>query len=667
MRIGVDYYPEHWEKERWTTDLSLMREAGIQVVRIGEFDWALYEPRENEYHFEWMDEILDFMASHQMKVVLGTPSATPPKWMADQYGEELYQSDIHGNPKVFGTRKHYCFNSSMYREKNRTLVEKIASRYGSHPALEGWQIDNELGWANTTRCYCGKCRKKFQEYLQEKYKTIEELNKRYGTVFWSQTYDSFDQVIIPRAGACYDSCHDTQGQNPSLLLDFYRFSSDSVIRFMNEQAEIIRKYSSLPITTNMLDAAVNSGTGIDYFKMSGSLDYVTWDNYIEFQWGIAEDAAVSRDHALLRSYKHQPFWVMEEQAGPCGWSKLGPTPAPGKLRMWTYQAVANGADTVVYFRWRSCLFGTEEYWHGIIGHDGKTNRRFEEIKKTGQEMKKLSSEFGPLMPKARVAILKSFDCEWSHSIHRHVEGFDYDKLLLDYYRGFYRLGIPVDFAAPEEDLSSYQLVLAPALLMAGPEQRKNLETYVEQGGHLLLSFRSGIKSMDNTMLPQTVPGFFTELAGVRVPDYDPQFQKQTRVSGVFGQGTAELWCDILETGTADVLGVYTEDFYAGSPCFTRNSFGAGSVYYLGCDLDPEAMKNLASYLAEALSFGRPAYAQEGVERVAVTDGRRNAEFVLNHNAHTVIVPVEEPCRDYLTDQEISGEIRLEPWGVALLG
>lgn len=667
MRIGADYYPEHWEKERWTTDLSLMREAGIQVVRIGEFDWALYEPRENEYHFEWMDEILDFMAAHQMKVVLGTPSATPPKWMADQYGEELYQSDIHGNPKVFGTRKHYCFNSRMYREKNRTLVEKIASRYGSHPALEGWQIDNELGWANTTRCYCEKCRKKFQEYLQEKYQTIEELNKRYGTVFWSQTYDSFDQVIIPRAGACYDSCHDTQGQNPSLLLDFYRFSSDSVIRFMNEQAEIIRKHSSLPITTNMLDAAVNSGTGIDYFKMSGSLDYVTWDNYIEFQWGIAEDAAVSRDHALLRSYKHQPFWVMEEQAGPCGWSKLGPTPAPGKLRMWTYQAVANGADTVVYFRWRSCLFGTEEYWHGIIGHDGKTNRRFEEIKKTGQEMKKLSSEFGPLMPKARVAILKSFDCEWSHSIHRHVEGFDYDKLLLDYYRGFYRLGIPVDFAAPEEDLSSYQLVLAPALLMAGPEQRKNLETYVEQGGHLLLSFRSGIKSMDNTMLPQTVPGFFTELAGVRVPDYDPQFQKQTRVSGVFGQGTAELWCDILETGTADVLGVYTEDFYAGSPCFTRNSFGAGSVYYLGCDLDPEAMKNLASYLAEALSFGRPAYAQEGVERVAVTDGRRNAEFVLNHNVHTVIVPVEEPCRDYLTDQEISGEIRLEPWGVALLG
>ena len=554
MRIGTDYYPEHWEKERWTTDLSLMKEAGIQVVRIGEFDWALYEPREGEYHFVWMDEILDFMAAHDMKVVLGTPSATPPKWMADRYGEELYQADIHGNPKIFGTRKHYCFNSRIYREKNRILVEKIARRYGSHPALEGWQIDNELGWANTTRCYCSKCRKKFQEYLKDKYQTIDNLNRRYGTVFWSQTYNSFDEVIIPQAGACYESCHDTQGQNPSLLLDFYRFSSDSVISFMNEQAEIIRKYSRLPITTNMLDAAVNSGTGIDYFKMSESLDFVSWDNYLEFQWGIAEDAAVSRDHALIRSYRHQPFWVMEEQAGACGWSKLGPTPSPGKLRLWTYQAVAGGADTVVYFRWRSCLFGTEEYWHGILGHDGKVNRRFEEIKKVGQEMKKLSSRFGALMPKAQVAVIKSFDSEWSHSIHRHVEGFQYDRLLLDYYRGFYELGIPVDFVSPEEDLSGYRLVLAPALIMVSGPQKEKLAAYAERGGNLLLSFRSGIKTLDNTMLPQTVPGVFADLAGVTAPDYDPQLEKNTPVSGVFGEGRAELWCDILQPETADILG-----------------------------------------------------------------------------------------------------------------
>ena len=582
MRIGVDYYPEHWEKERWETDLSMMHECGIEVVRIGEFDWSLYEPSEGDYRFEWMDEILDFMQAHDMKVVLGTPSATPPKWMCDKYGEELYQKDKRGRIRPFGTRKHYCFNSAVYREENRKLVTMIARRYGKHPAVEGWQIDNELGWSNTTRCYCEKCRRKFQEYLKDKYGTIENLNRTYGTVFWSEDYNDFSQVIVPEEGACRDSDPTgTEGQNPSLVLDFDRFSSDSVISFMNEQVDIIREYSSYPVTTNMLDAGVNSGTGIDYFRMSKTLDYVSWDNYINFQWGIAENACVSRDHALLRSYKHQPFWVMEQQAGAIGWTQLGSVPQPGQLRLWTWSSVANGADTVVFFRWRSCLFGTEEYWNGILGHDGKPNRRYYEFCKVGAEMKKLSRIYGKLAPKAKVAIIKSFDSEWSHKIHRHVENFSYDRLLLDYYRAFYELGLSVEFAAPEEDLSAFDLVLAPALIMVSGEQKQNLEDYVTKGGSLLLSWRSGIKSMDNTMLPLTIPGVFADMAGITVEDYDPQYRKQTAVSGVFGEGCADLWCDIITPKDAEVLGVYTGDYYEGEACFTKNRFGEGTVYYLG--------------------------------------------------------------------------------------
>lgn len=666
MRLGADYYPEHWERERWKTDIELMHQAGIELVRIGEFDWSLYEPREGEYHFEWMDEILDFMEKNNMKVVLGTPSATPPKWMTDKYGDEIYQADIHGNSKIFGTRKHYCFNSDVYREQNRILTEKIASRYGNHPAVEDWQIDNELGWANTTRCYCKKCEKKFQNYLKEKYGTIEKLNKAYGTVFWSQEYNSFDELIIPQAGACYDTCHDTQGQNPGLLLDFDRFSSDSVISFMNETADTIRKYSDRPITTNMLDAAINSGTGIDYFKMSKTLDFVTWDNYIEFQWGKAKDETVSRDHALLRSYKHQPFWVMEQQSGACGWSKMGPTPTPGKLRLWTYQAVANGADTVVYFRWRACPFGTEEYWHGILGHDGKPNRRLEEIGKTGAEMKKLSQIYGALQPKTKVAILKSFDSEWSHAIHKHVEGFHYDSLLLDYYRVFYKMGIPVEFAAPEEDLSSYQLVLAPALLMVNDEQKKNLEAYVENGGNLLISFRSGVKNMENAMLTETVPGSFAKLAGVEVHDYDPLLEKQTGVSGVFGEGTANLWCDVITPVTAKPLGMYISDFYAGVPCMTVNSYGKGKVYYLGCDLDEIAMEKLGSYLCDQAGIAAELYTIKGVETVPATDGVNDALFLMNHNAYPVMVPLKAAYTDMLHDKETEGVIQLAPYDVAVL-
>ncbi|HKL98737.1 MAG TPA: beta-galactosidase [Mobilitalea sp.] len=665
MRIGADYYPEHWDKERWKTDAQLMIDANIKVIRLAEFAWSLFEPEDGRYEFGWLDEAMDFFGGYGIKIVLCTPSATPPKWMADQH-PEIYQDDIHGDPKVFGTRKHYCFNSSYYREKTRILAEKIAERYANHPALEAWQIDNELGWSKTTRCYCDKCKEKFQVTLKDKYKTIDTLNKSYGTVFWSQIYNSFDEVIIPRAGACYDTCYNTQGQNPALLLDYYRFASDSIVSFTKESTQAIKKHSDIPITTNFLDASVNSGTGIDYFKLSEDLDFVSWDNYIEFQWGIAKNETVSKDHALLRSYKKQPFWVMEQQSGPCGWSKMGPAPTPGKLRLWTYSAVANGSDTVVYFRWRACPFGTEEYWHGILGHDGKPNRRYEEIKRVGREMEQLSQIYGPLQPKARVAIIKSFDSEWSHSIHLHVEGFDYDKLLEAYYKPFYDMGIPVDFVTPKEDLSDYSLVFAPALLMIEDSAKENLEGYVQAGGKLLLTFRSGIKDMNNNMLMETVPGIFADLAGVEIHDYDPQFQKQTRVSGTFGEGTASLWCDIITLKSAKSLGVYVDDYYGGESCFTVNKKGSGEVYYLGCDLDDTAMDKLAKYLCGKAGISVQTYHIPGVEVVEATDGKETALFIMNHNSHPVVVPLNEEYTEMIQQEKAEKTIFLAPYEVAIL-
>lgn len=642
-----------------------MVQAKIKVIRIGEFAWSLYEPEEGKYEFTWMDEALDFFGSYGIKVVLCTPSATPPKWMVDKY-PEILQDDIHGNSKLFGTRKHYCFNNEIYREKNKALITLIAKRYGTHPAVEGWQIDNELGWANTTRCYCESCEKKFRAFLKNKYGSIGSLNKKCGTVFWSQIYNDFDQVIIPKAGACYDTCHDTQGQNPGLLLDYYRFASDSVIEFTKFCADIIREYSEYPITSNLLDAAVNSGTGIDYFKLSKELDFVTWDNYIEFQWGKAKKETVSRDHALLRSYKKQPFWVMEQQSGPCGWSKMGPTPTPGKLRLWTYQAAAQGADTVVYFRWRACPYGTEELWHGILNHDGKPNRRYEEISKIGQEMEKLSLNYGPLMPKARVAIVKSFDSEWSQSIHRQVENLYYDELLLDYYRAFSQMGIPVDFVEAGESLKEYNLVIAPMLMMATEEEQKNLKEYAKNGGNLVLTFRSGIKDMYNNMLQETVPGYFAELAGVEVEDYDPLLEKSTEVSGVFGKGKASMWCDIIKPITAKTLGIYTSDFYSGVPCFTENSVGSGSVYYVGCDLDQEAQKMLSVYLGRKAGIHMDLYQIDGVETVDATDGEKEALFVMNYNEYPVTVPIETKCKDLLNEKDVEKVLVLEPFGVAVL-
>lgn len=665
MRIGVDYYPEHWDKNRWETDMRMMAKAGIGLVRIGEFAWSLYEPKERTFEFAWMDEILDFLKKHQMKVVLCTPSATPPKWMTDRY-PDILQWDIHGNPKIFGTRKHYCFNSDTYREKVRILNKKIAERYGAHEAVESWQIDNELGWANTTRCYCENCRKKFQQWLKKKYQAIDNLNRIYGTVFWSQHYNDFEEVIIPRAGACYETCHDTQGQNPALLLDYDRFCSDSVISFTKESVKTIKKYSDRPITTNLLDAAVNSGTGIDYFKLSKELDFVTWDNYIEFQWGKAQKETVSRDHALLRSYKKQPFWVMEQQSGPCGWSKMGPAPAPGKIRLWTYQAVAQGADTVVYFRWRACPFGTEELWHGILDHDGKENRRYREIAQVGMEMKQLSRRYNALMPKAKIAILKSFDNEWSQEIHRQAEGLQYDRLQLDYYKAFSKLGCTVDFVSPEDDFKQYKLILAPLFMMADNETKINMENYVKEGGTALFGFRSGIKDTCNNMLTESLPGFLSDITGIEVEEYDPLLDKETKVSGVFGNSTAKIWCDIIVPKQAEILGVYTEDYYSGKPCFTVNRYGNGKVYYIGCDLAEESMRKLASYLGKENGIHLLPYEIEGVETVQASDGERDVMFVLNHQNKPTVVPVPGAYTEMLTEKKGYGSLYLEPAGVAVL-
>lgn len=660
MRIGADYYPEHWDKSRWEEDARLMGSANIKVIRVGEFAWSLFEPKDGNYDFTWMDEAIEFFGKKGINVVLGTPSATPPKWLIDKYPDILQVSET-GQVKHFGTRKHYCFNSDVYREKTRKLVEAMAKHYSGNPYIEGWQIDNELGHSDTVRCYCEKCRVKFVDWLQEKYGTVESLNSAYGTVFWSQKYDDFSQLILPRAGTCYSFDEGTRGQNPSLLLDYYRFCSDSIISFAQESINAIREYDNKPCSSNLLDASVNSETGIDYFELSKKLDYVTWDNYIEFQWGRADMAAVSKDHALMRSYKKQPFWVMEQQSGPCGWSRMGSSPVPGDLRIWTYEAIANGADTVVYFRWRACTFGTEQYWHGILGHDGKPNRRYEEIKQVGDEMQRLNEKVGTLMPKAKVAIIKSFITEWCHKVFPNVEDFQYDKVLLSFYRPFYNLGISVDFIDGEESFDEYELVLAPALAYVSDVTRVNLEKFEKQGGTIITTFRSGYRNMNNCILEETLPGPLAEISGVEVSDYDPQFQKETSVSGVFGTSKANLWCDVLEQKNSEVLGEYIEGYYKGKPCLTRK----GTVYYLGCDLDQSGYNEFIKYVLEESTI-EGTEIREGVESISTTDGTRDFRFIINYNNYDVFLPIKNQCTEILTDKRISKIIKVAAHDLVIL-
>lgn len=662
MRLGADYYPEQWDRSRWATDAEMMKAAGIRLIRIAEFTWSLSEKSEGKFDFSWIDEIIGFFGKFGIKVVMCTPTACPPKWMVDRY-PDILQEDRYNRVRHFGSRRHYCFNSRIYREKSAAMVERLAVHFKDNPNIEAWQIDNEFGCQDTTYCYCGNCRREFQKWLTEKYGTVENLNSLYGTVFWGQTYGSFDEIELPKASTCEDSCPDTRGQNPSLYLDFKRFSSDSAISFQKMQADLIKKHAQVPVTTNFM----GSFSEIDYFKLASDLDFVSWDNYRDTQWGRGCAADGSMDHALMRSLKKKPMWVMEQQSGPCGWGKMGANPEPGKLRLWTYQAIANGADTIVYFRWRAALFGTEQYWHGILDHDGEENRRYREIASVGAELEKLDKLLPSLETKPAVAIVKHYDSFWSHSIHPHADGFSPYAMLGETYHALYSRGINTDFVDPREDLARYKVVFAPALNVVDKRMTDNLETYVRNGGTLVLTYRSGTRTEYNTMYPMKAPGAFSNLVGANAVDFDPQSGRNVDVSGVFGTGTAAVWCDIVKTETARAIGRYAGHHYSGMPAVTVNDFGRGKAYYIGCDLGRTAFRRLTDIILDQSGIQTEfMYPVNDVEISDMTSMGRKVFFVMNHNDGAVMLKIENEYHELLTDTRAKDVLELGPYGVAVL-
>ena len=665
MRIGVDYYPEHWPRERWDTDARMMQQAGIRVVRLAEFSWSLLEPTEDCFDFLWLDEAISLFSQYGIRVIMSTPTAASPKWLVDAY-PSILQQDVYGHIKQFGGRRHYCMNSPFYAQKAAVIVQKLAAHYGNHPAVEAWQIDNEFGNENSAHCYCDECERQFRIWLEEKYKTIDQLNHTYGTVFWSQIYNSFGEIVIPRASQCENSCPETRGLNPSLLLDYLRFSSDSIVRFQQMQLDILREYTSVPITTNFMGTFPE----INYFDLAKNLDFVSWDNYIDTQWGKAKPSQVSLSHSLMRGLnKKAPFWVMEQQSGPCGWSKMGANPAPGKLRLWTYQSIANGAETVMYFRWRTALFGTEQYWHGILNHDGGETRRYREIAQTGAELDCLNRQLGSLTFSAKAAIIKSYDSLWSHRIHSHAQGFHYDGLLDDLYACLFDSGVETDFVSPYEDFAKYSVLIAPALNVVDEEMANRLERYVADGGQLILTYRSGTKTSFNTMAELPAPGLFQQLVGAVAADFDPLGERSVPISSIFGSGTASIWADILNPTTAQVLATYEGGYYAGQPCITENAVGRGRVYYIGCGSDQttyHALLNMVCKQACVISEWEPLPADVEAHKAHTIQGK-TIWFLLNHKEEAAMIKLPKLYWEYLTEKTVHGVLRMEPCGVAVLG
>ena len=671
MIYGADYYPEHWLRSEWEEHARLMKEAGINTVRLAEFSWVKMEPRRGQYDFSWLDDAIEVLQRYGISVVMCTPTATPPKWLCDELGD-IYQSDRYGQPRAFGSRRHYCYNHPHYEIETTRITAALGEHYAYHSAVIAWQLDNEFGCHDTVRCYCPHCQKQFRQWLKRRYGTVEALNEAWGTIFWSQCYASFDEVIVPAYSACDDmpftgraEPHAAHVHNPGMLLDFYRFSSESVQHYAMQQIQTLRSVGVFaPITHNFM----GHFDQLDAFELASPLDFVSWDNYVSYQWGQRQPWDVAMAHDLMRGLKEQNFWVMEQQSGPCGWNTLGDTPKPGQLRLWVYQGVAHGADAIVYFRWRACLFGMEQYWYGILDHDGKPRRRYAEVKQTGEELQRLCAYVQGARVANEAAIVKNFDNLWSHQFQPHNPHFDYNGLLGAYYRALYRCQIGCDMVSVETDFAAYKLVCMPAFNLVKKEHAEKCRAFVHNGGTLVLTFRSGTRNWDNAMVRDTIPGLFAGLAGITVEEFDSLRAGRTvRVAGELWQGEASVFCDVIEPGGADVLARYESEYYRGHAAVTRQRYGKGAVVYVGCDLDDEAMRVLLWGIARTAGVNAVLPPQEdGIESVKRVKDKNTYVMVMNHNGHAAAVRLDGLYEDMLSGRVMKDEFVLPAYDVAVL-
>lgn len=616
--LGTCYYPEHWPEDIWEKDARQMAELGLAWARIGEFAWSRLEPSEGQFNFEWLDRAFDTLHRHGLKVVLGTPTATPPKWVCDKY-PDMFARDLQGNLRKFGSRRHYCFSHLGYREQCRDIVTRLAERYGSHPALGAWQTDNEYGCHDTTLSYSDAARIGFQKWLANKYgNDISKLNASWGNVFWSMEYAEYSEIDLPNLTV-------TEA-NPAHWLEFRRYTSDQVVAFNRLQCDIIRAYSNAPISHNYMGRI----TDFDHFKVGDDLDIATWDSYpIGF---LADRAGASEEkqrrymrqgdpdfqafhHDLYRSVGKGRWWIMEQQPGPVNWAPVNPDPLPGMVRLWTWEAFAHGAETVAYFRWRQAPFAQEQMHAGILRPDSAKATAYYEAAQVAEELLQSPTTDCEM---ADVAILFDYDAGFSWAALNHVKDGDYFELVYDHYRALRRLGINIDILpASQRDFSNYQCIIAPGLMHMDADLVSCLES-----SDALVIYGPATHSRTETLrifhpLPPNLPNLNVTVARIDTPRDDMPIPLSTG-------GHALRYREVLEGTAAPIL---TDQ--QGGAVAVQNQSSA----YLGAYLEHETL----------IQFYNDLLTETNIETLQLPQGLRKRvtkteEFWFNYDCETMETP-----------------------------
>jgi beta-galactosidase len=678
MYFGTDYYPEHWvypyagtpesPETRWQRDVELMVAAGINVVRMGEFAWGIYEREEGKFDFDWMHRAMDVMHDAGIQVMLGTPTAAPPVWLLQQH-PEILPLDEHGLCRHAGTRKAYCMNSQVYWDYSRKIITALAQALGKHPALIAWQIDNGLGGHDTEASFNEETKRDWHLWLKAKYETVERLNDLMGTRFWGQTVTDFKQVPMPLATPTV--------YNPALLLDWMRFSSDTIVAFVRMQADLLRELTpGRPVTNNLRQLTRN----FDHFDLAAVLDFVGVDSNATIKTKSSENACgVDMLRSLKKAGIKTPdgdsgFWIIEQKAGNVNWQDVNSLVRPGVVRLFTYQSVSRGATGILYFLWRQSRIGSEKFYGGVLTHDGRgDNRTYKEISQVGEEMKLLAPVLKGTKVVAETCILFSHDNEWTQQFQPRPNKFlnqrEHTQL---FYNALHDRNIPVDFARPTEDLSRYKLVIAPSLHLLAGGEADLLKLYVQNGGTLVSTFNTGLVDQHQIAPDNGYPHDLTDLFGMEVLEFDPLppgEENHLTFKGAFPTShlhPARLWCDLIEPKECQTLAIYAKDFYAGRPAMTMNTFGLGKAIYIGTLSHQFFYYDLIVWLRQLCNLFPLLKVPDTVEVSMRQSQDTRIYFLLNHQNSPVRIQFYKPMHDFLTGSELQGNYDLPPHGVLVL-
>lgn len=652
IAFGCDYNPEQWDPAVWREDVALMRETGVDLVAINIFGWSALQGPDGTFDFSALDEVIELLHGADIRVNLGTATASPPPWLTERHPEILPVME-DGTTRYPGGRQAWCPSSPVFRRYALALVEAVAERYGEHPAVELWHVSNELGCHNAL-CHCDESTRAFRRWLRERHGTIDELNRAWGTSFWSQRYTDWHEILTPRLTI--------STRNPGQVLDFQRFSSDELLGYYRAEAEAIRRHSALPITTNfMVTAHIRD---LDYWSWAPEMDVVANDHYLDHRLGEPRtELAFAAD--LTRGLAGgAPWLLMEHSTGSVNWQPVNLAKEPGQLLRNSLAHVARGADAVCFFQWRASLQGSEKFHSALVPHAGTDSALWREVAELGRIVGALDEVAGSRVH-ADVALLFSWESWWASDAEmRPTHAIEYLDQVHALYGALHDLGVTVDVVRPGADLTGYRLVVVPGLYLVRDEEAAALDAAVASGAHALVTFYSGIVDEHDRVRPGGYPGAWRDLLGIRVEEFAPVLPG-TQIALQSGAG-ASLWADRLEATDASVLDRFADGPAAGLPAVTRRAGpdGTGDAWYLGTMLDRDDLRDLVGRALDGAGVPSGSIGSTDVEVTRrVADGR-TFTFVVNHGA----VDVEFDARgtELVTGTDVDGRLAVPAGAVRVI-